>query len=203
MSDGDKTRIDWRYTRTRRKNFLRVLAETYDVEAALTAGKLTWPQVCELRVRHPEFAVRFEEVIAAGYDRLEAALLRRAGAALGAEAADKGDAALATALLKQRRALKDAAPAARRAGGAQPASDKGATQRRMELIRPIMGEFTSLQAQVRGKGGGDGAQGSAAGGGTSGRRHAGLAKAGPGRRGGGAAGRNGRGAAGAAAAPPG
>lgn len=107
---GRPARIDWRFTERRRRNFLRVLAETYDPDLACAAGRLTWPQVCELRARHPGFAARFDEVIAAGYDRLEAMLLRLSGIGGGG----KPDLALAQALLKQRRAMKsDAGPGRR------------------------------------------------------------------------------------------
>jgi hypothetical protein len=99
---GRRPRFDWRFTVTKRKLFIAKLAETYDVEAALGHAGLSWPQVCELRTRHPDFAARFEEVIAAGYDRLETLLLREAG--LGGPRIKNE--ALAQALLKQRRAMK-------------------------------------------------------------------------------------------------
>ena len=121
MADAARSRrgrLDWRYTETRRRKFLRVLAETYDVAAALAEARLTWPQVCELRVRHPDFAARFEEVIAAGYDRIEAMLLREAGAGTGRIAKEP----LAQALLKQRRALRSEAPR----GRTMPAKERAA-----------------------------------------------------------------------------
>jgi hypothetical protein len=134
-------KIDWRYTETRRRVFLRVLAETYDVEAALEAGRLTWPQVCELRARYSAFALRFEEVIAAGYDRLEAMLLREAGIGAGA----KADAALAQALLKQRRAA--------RAEAARPSRAAARHAARNKHLGAIMGEFETLRAgQKQGSG---------------------------------------------------
>lgn len=129
--------LDWRYTETRRRDFVRVLAESYDTEAALAAAALSWPQVCELRARHPDFAERIEEVIAAGYDRLEAALLRHAG--LGGTI----DPALAQAMLKQRRMGKaEASVAQRRAKGPAP------SQRQM--IKTILDELDPLKAAARG-----------------------------------------------------
>lgn len=129
-----RRRIDWRHTGTRRKNFLRVLAETYDVEAACAAGPLSWPEVCELRVRYPDFAARFDEVIAAGYDRLEATLLRRAGVGGGAA----GDLTLAQALLKQRRTGKADSTAGARKAAAPPS--------REQLIQSIMDKVAPLKA---------------------------------------------------------
>lgn len=126
-------RIDWRYTGTRRRGFLQVLAETYDVDAALAAGPLTWPEMCRLRQMHPEFAEQIEEVISAGYDRLEVALLREAG--LGG----KIDATLAQALLKQRRMGKaDAAIAQRRARGPAPS--------RRQMMKTILDDIAPLKA---------------------------------------------------------
>jgi hypothetical protein len=130
-----RKRIDWRYTATRRRKFLRKLAETYDVEAALGEAELSWAEVCELRVLHPEFAARFEEVIVAGYDRLEAMLLREAG--IGAAA--KADPALAQALIKLRRT----SPA--RAGRAGKAGED-----REAMIQSIMKMVTPLKAAAAG-----------------------------------------------------
>jgi hypothetical protein len=149
-------KIDWRYTATRRTVFLTVLADTYDVEAALAEARLTWPEVCELRSRHPDFASRFEEVIVAGYDRVEAMLLRRTGIGRGG----KIDLALAQALLKQRRSMRADATA----GAAKRAGPRAA---RSEAIKSIMSEFELLRAgQARGRqndgrhdGGGDAAAG--------------------------------------------
>ena len=132
-----RKRIDWRATGGIRKRFIACLAATYDVEAACAAAGVEWPIICELRVRHPDFAAAFEEVIAAGYDRLEAMLLRRAGAAL-AEAEGAGDVQLATNLLKQRRSLK-AEPQGMRPGrrpGSRTAPARGAD--RKQLIQSIM-----------------------------------------------------------------
>lgn len=134
--------IDWRYTETRRRDFLRTLAETYDVEAALAAGRLTWPQVCELRVRHPDFAVRFEEVIAAGYDRLEAMLLRASGVGAGA----KPDQALAQALIKLRRTGRAETARGGRRSFAAPAS--GADREKM--IQSILDKMGPLKSAAAG-----------------------------------------------------
>ena len=106
---GRPARVDLRYTKTRRREFLRVLAETYNPDRACAAARLTWPDICELRSLYPDFAARFDEVIAAGYDRLEAMLLRLSG--IGGDG--KPDLALAQALLKQRRAMKSGAPPGR------------------------------------------------------------------------------------------
>jgi hypothetical protein len=143
MADGGK--IDWRHTKTRRGKFLRVLAETYDVEEALTQARLTWPEVCELRVRYPEFADRFEQVIAAGYDRLEALLLREAGLGRGGTI----DLPLAQAMLKQRRAARVEAAAGRTRRAAQPAT-------RSEKVNEIVKQFELLRAGQVGRGKADG-----------------------------------------------
>ncbi|HZG41342.1 MAG TPA: hypothetical protein VEY93_00180 [Longimicrobium sp.] len=136
-------KIDWRHTNSRRRDFIRVLAETYDVEAALEAGRLSWSEVCELRVRHPDFAARFEDVIVAGYDRIEAMLLKRSG--VGGDG--KGDLALAQALLKQRRSMRADASA----GAAKRAGPRAA---RSEAIKNIMSEVGLLRAgQRRGRDG--------------------------------------------------
>jgi hypothetical protein len=130
-------KMDWRYTATRRRQFLRVLAETYDFDAALAAGPLSWAEACELRALHPEFAERIEEVVAGGYDRLEIALLRAAG--LGG----KIDPALAQALLKQRRMGKaDAVIALRRANGPAPS--------RTQMMKTILDDIAPLKAAARG-----------------------------------------------------
>jgi hypothetical protein len=134
--------IDWRYTETRRRKFIAKLAETYDVEASLEHAVLTWPQVCELRVRHPGFAARFEEVIAAGYDRIEAMLLKRAGVGGGGGGGGEGDLAIAQALLKQRRSMRADAGA----GAAKRAVKPGA---RSDAIDSIMNEFAMLRAGQR------------------------------------------------------
>ena len=143
-------KIDWRYTETRRRDFLRVLAETYDMEAALAAGRLTWPQVCELRGRHPEFAERFEQVIAAGYDRLEALLLRQSGLGQGGQI----DLVLAQALLKQRRAAKAEGTVGRaRRGSAEAARSRNVNHiiKQFELLRAGQGQ--GGKADANGSGG--------------------------------------------------
>jgi hypothetical protein len=145
-------RIDWRYTETRRRKFLRVLAETYDMEAALTAGRLTWPEVCELRARHPEFAAQFEQVIAAGYDRLEALLLRESGLGRGGQI----DLALAQALLKQRRAAKVEAAAGRAGRGIpEPTRSQKVNHiiKQFELLRAGQGQGQGGRADANGTGG--------------------------------------------------
>ena len=142
--------IDWRYTATRRRDFMRVLAETYDLEAALAAGRLTWPEVCELRARHPDFAVRFEEVIDAGYDRLDLVVLRKAGVGAGAE---PPDATLAQALIKLRRSGRGET-AARASGSARlrggRAGKPEADPERDELVARIMAKLAPLKAAAAG-----------------------------------------------------
>lgn len=162
-------RFDWRHTGTKRRKFLQALAETYDVEKALAEGKLTWAQVCELRVRHPDFAVRFDEVIDAGYDRLEAMLLRAAGVGEGATP----DPAAAQALIKLRRSGREAmsrgAPARGR-GGRNARLEPGADDR--ARVDKVLAKLAPLQAAAAGGayggsggGGGSGVEGAAAGGG--------------------------------------
>jgi hypothetical protein len=131
---GGAKPLDLRWTKKRREVFLQVLAQTYNPDKACEQAGLTWFQMCELRVRHPDFAIRFDEVIAAGYDRLETKLLREAGVGSGA----KVDPALAQALLKQRRAGKADAGAGARKGAAP--------QSREQLIQSIMDKLAPLKA---------------------------------------------------------
>lgn len=136
--DEEKKKADLRWTTGKRKQFIAKLAATYDVEAACAAAGLEWPDVCVLRVRHPEFAAAFEAVIAAGYDRLEAMLLRTAGAALAAGDGG-GDVTLAANLLRQRRAIKT-----ERANAVRPSAADAA--RKQELVSSIMSRLAPLQA---------------------------------------------------------
>ncbi|HEY0114671.1 MAG TPA: hypothetical protein VGB54_03015 [Allosphingosinicella sp.] len=177
MAEGGKQgpgrrwgKFDWRCTKTRREEFLRVLAETYQTGEALAAAGLTWPQACELRARHPDFAVRWEEVIAAGYDRLEAMLLRHAGLGSGA----KLDPALGQALLKQRRAMKAEPRRPRRT-----AIGKSGRRHKQALIGKILDTVAPFEAgagEGRKNGRGSGAAG--AGGAAAIARQAGRGDAG-------------------------
>ncbi len=139
-----RPRRSLRYNVQRRATFVRVLAESYDIEAALLAAELTWHEVTELRVRHPDFAARIDEVIVAGFDRLEAAFLRVATAALAAE---KPDLNLVQAVLKLRR------PARAVAAPARPSAKEEAA--RKGRIETILNKLAQLHA-ARPGGGGDG-----------------------------------------------
>ena len=136
-----------RWTEKRRKLFVRVLAESYDTDAALKAADLSWPDVCELRVRHPDFAARIDEVIVAGFDRLEAALLRVAAAALAAE---KPDIALVQAVMKLRRPARTAAVPAK-----ENATDRAAREQRVRRLMDKVAQLHAAQARGRGDGADD------------------------------------------------
>lgn len=137
-------RRDLRWTEKRRRRFVRVLAESYDNDAALAAADLTWPEVCELRVRHPDFAARIDEVIVAGFDRLEAALLRVAAAALAAE---RPDIALVQAVMKLRRPVRGPA-----APGLGSAADRAERERRVKRLMDKVAQLHAAQAGGRGDG---------------------------------------------------
>lgn len=65
------------WTKARRARFLKVLAESCNVKmAARAAGVTVGPY--HLRARDPVFAQLWDQALAIGYDRLEAALLQRA-----------------------------------------------------------------------------------------------------------------------------
>lgn len=138
---GDKPKrkkIDWRWTNTIRKDFIRGLAETYDVDRALAEAQVAWTDICRLRSMYPRFAAEIEEVIAAGYDRLEIGVLRQAGAAMNATPS-AADLALARELLKQRRAIKApaaSAAATRKAAGADKEAQVQAIMARLAPLRP-------------------------------------------------------------------
>lgn len=141
-------RRDLRWTEKSRKRFVRVLAESYDNDAAMAAADLTWPEVCELRVRHPDFAARIDEVIVAGFDRLEAALLRVAAAALAAE---KPDMALVQAVMKLRRPVRSGA-----APGPGNAADRAERERRVKRLMDKVAQLHAAQAGGRADGANDG-----------------------------------------------
>ncbi len=126
-----RLRLCW--TKRRKRRFLTRLAETYDMDAACAAAGLDWATICRLRAADPAFAAEWAAVIAAGYDRLEVLLLRRAGAARAADsrAGEDGiDAALARELLKQRAGRKGDAPAM----PARPAADPRPRHERIEAL---------------------------------------------------------------------
>ena len=114
----------------------------------LFRSDLSWPEVCELRVRYPEFAARIDEVIVAGFDRLEAALLRVAATALAAE---KPDMALVQAVMKLRRPARAAlAPVE------ENAADRAAREKRIRTIMDKVAQLHAAQAGRRGNGPGEG-----------------------------------------------
>lgn len=138
-----RRRIDLRWTKRRKQRFLERLAETYDMDAACAAAGLDWPTMCRLRGDDAEFAARWEAVIASGYDRIEAMLLRRAGAGLGDGArADEADVALARELLRQRGGRKTGDPAAPRRTVARPSPN------REQAIASIMGKLTAFPGRA-------------------------------------------------------
>jgi len=148
----EKKRVDLRYTQTRRRKFITELATSYDPEAACEEAGLDWPTVCRLRVLHPEFAAEWDEVIAAGYDRLELLLLRQAGA--GREAASgKSEHELAAALLKQRRALKiDKQMGVRSAGAAAAAGRRRGARSQEQMLRAVKEQLEPLRAIAAARG---------------------------------------------------
>lgn len=139
-------RIDLRCTKGRKQRFLDRLAATYDMDAACAAAELDWPTICKLRARDPVFAADWAAVIAAGYDRLEAMLLRRAGAG-AAQGDEPADPALARELLRQR--------GAGRAGGGKAGVDKArptAPRDREQVIGSIMSKVAARRAARTGNG---------------------------------------------------
>lgn len=146
-------RIDLRWTKRRKRRFLTRLAETYDMDEACAAAGLDWAVMCRLRAGDPAFAAEWAAVIEAGYDRIEALLLRRAGAAGPPEEnAKAGDAALARELLKQRAARKAGDGAALRSAPRRPNRD--------QAIASILGKLTALPGRApKAKDGQDGAAG--------------------------------------------
>lgn len=99
-----------RYPAERKRRFLEHLWETFDVDSACVAARVTWRDMCALRDEDPEFAAEWERVIAAGYERIEIMLLQLGGAA-GAVDGREPDLAIARELVKQR------GPRRRRRGG--------------------------------------------------------------------------------------
>ena len=142
-----RRRIDLRHTKGRKQRFLDALAATYDMDAACAAAELDWPTICKLRARDPLFAADWAATIAAGYDRLEAMLLRRAGAG-AAQADDAVDLTLARELLRQR--------GTGRVGGAGKAgADKAgpmAAKDREQVIGSIMSKVAARRAARTGNG---------------------------------------------------
>lgn len=139
-------RVNLRWTVTRRKRFLAELAASYDVEAACRVAELDWPTVCLLRVRHPEFAAAFADVIAAGYDRLEAMLLRQAGAASAQPTAQQT--ALAQLLLRQRGTDKAGRAGSGGKPGAKPAHEPSRRPSKDALIDTIIAKTAPLRAAM-------------------------------------------------------
>lgn len=89
-----RTRLDG-WTKAKREHFLIELAVTCNVGIAAERAGMNNTTVYRLRKRDADFAAQWREALQAGYDRLEAALLRRAltvidgslpGAADGADA---------------------------------------------------------------------------------------------------------------------
>ena len=136
-----------RWTERKRKLFVRVLAESYDTDAALKAADLSWPEVCELRVRHPDFAARIDAVIVAGFDRLEAAMLRVAAAALAAE---KPDIALVQAVMQLRRPARAAAVPVK-----ENAADRAEREQRVRRLMDKVAQLHAAQAKGRSDGADD------------------------------------------------
>ncbi len=139
-------RLDWRFPQIRRRRqFIDALAGSYDPEVACATSGLDWPAVCRLRRLYPEFAAEFDEVIAAGYDRLEMQLLRQAGAG-AAGTGDKAGRELAAALLKQRRALRSEKEAALRRVAGASAGGRGSARSREQLVQAVKAQLAPLRA---------------------------------------------------------
>ena len=67
-----------RLTRSAREDFLSQLAATAHVEMAAGAADVGIRAVYTLRQRDPAFAVAWRDALAVGYERIEAALIRKA-----------------------------------------------------------------------------------------------------------------------------
>lgn len=130
-----RARVRW--SRGRKRAFLSVLADTCDIDAACAAATLDWIGICQLRAMDAQFAADWDAVTAAGYARLEAMLLKRAGAA-GAEDADV---ALARELLKQRVAVS-----ARKPGTTPKPPPPAPMPNREQRIADFMRQFRPAEA---------------------------------------------------------
>lgn len=86
------------FDRKRRKTFLNTLAATCNVALSAAAAGVCGSTVYDARRRDPAFAALWQEALAIGYERLEAALMARALGTDGAVPADFGDADPATIL---------------------------------------------------------------------------------------------------------
>lgn len=129
----ERRRQRMRCPKERKRRFLDHLAETYDVDGACAAAWLCWIDMCQLRDEEPDFAAKWDRIIAAGYERIEIMLLRLGGAA-GGEQELAPDIAVARELVK-RRAVRRARP-----GAAAPKPNKereiAAIMRRLGAIGP-------------------------------------------------------------------
>lgn len=150
-----------RWSRGRKQRFLAALAETCDIEMACAAATLDWLGICQLQAMDPQFAADWDAVIASHYARIEAGLLREAGAAKG-----KIVPALARELLKQRGALT-AARKASAAGTTRPPPKRS----RDEIVASLMSKidrFVPDGKRPNGHGGGAGVAADAGGQGSDG-----------------------------------
>jgi hypothetical protein len=80
------------WTKTRREAFLAELAYSCNVTRAHDAAGMGQRSAYVLRQRDPQFARLWQEALALGYERLEAALVRRALEVTGALAIDAAEA---------------------------------------------------------------------------------------------------------------
>lgn len=70
-----------RFTRKKQQRFLDALAHTCNVVVSAGHAGVSTVTVYQHRLRDPAFRARWQEAIAAGYDRLEGLLLEHGGAA--------------------------------------------------------------------------------------------------------------------------
>jgi hypothetical protein len=140
------------WTSAARAAFLDHIAMTGDAEAAAEAVGLPVAGAYALRRRDARFAGQWHKALSAGYDRIEAAVMRRA---LGiAPAAGQGEVDLATAMM-----LLD-----RRGGGGETpatAKDRAAERKRTEaeLSRLLKTFGKRAGSAVKAEAGDDGAAG--------------------------------------------
>lgn len=125
------------WTKARREAFLTELARSCNVVRAHEAAGMGSSGAYRLRQRDPEFAKQWQAALEIGYERLEAALLRRAIEAVDAikldetkEQVEKMTVAEATALLRLHRASVERG----QASGRRQSQRRVATQQEVDAI---------------------------------------------------------------------
>lgn len=137
-----------RFDRRRRDQFLKVLAATCNVGFAVRAANVSYSTAYKTRRTDPAFAAEWQVAIAAGYERLEAALISRA---LGTDGADLSrldfsnpeailpeagiDTELAMKLLTRHRATAEGRPRVIPRRAVTAAETNAALTKQLELLR--------------------------------------------------------------------